>query len=671
MIKIKLLLCLFFLAFLLSKANALTFKFGRSGKIIYDLKTGTFNVYQNSDEILKNGFSSFRENSRHYSSKDYATRNYSGMKISDRFGKGVKHIITLRSMGKPDLKQIFYTYDQLPYFLCQIEISGSQVGSNEMVPVQGLLPALNGTSEIRSVFVPFDNDTFIRYNSKPLLKNEEQLSAEVGVMYDNRSFKGLISGSVNHRIWKTGVTTGIDGTGHTFIKVQAGFTARDITRDAIPHGTLKGSVVKSPMVFYGSFEDWRNGMEAYAKANRIAEPPVVFKWEHATPLGWNSWGAMQEKISFDKIVTVTDFFADSLKAFRSGGTAYIDLDSYWDNMLKGGLEGDYSKLKEFADYVKKRGLKPGIYWAPFTDWGFQSGGDRRAEGGNYKFAELWTKVGAGYHDLDGARALDPTHPGTQQRIALVIGKLKACGFEMIKVDFLGHAAIESTHFYDPEITTGMQAYELGMSFLLKQLGSKMLIYAAISPTMASGRYIHMRRIACDAFKSIKDTGYTLNSLTYGWWQTHLYDYMDADHVVLGNESPGANRARTLSAVVTGTFIVGDDFSAKGPWTARAAELFQNQALLKAIKNGKSFRPLEADKEASEIFIKSTGDTQYLAIFNYGDTAKSFMVNAASLGLKSFSGYQLEDLFTHQSITAANSAAFTLPAGDATLIKITK
>lgn len=671
MTKNRILSCLCFLVFFLNHANAITFKFGRSGKIIYDLKSGTFSAYLNAEEFLKNGFSTFKENNKVYSSKDYLQRNYSSIKISDQFGKGVKHTIDLTGTGRPAMKQIFYTYDHLPYFFCEIELSGLNISSNEMIPIEGTLPVLNGAREIRSVFIPFDNDTFISYNSKRLSKNEQQLSAEVGVIYDNSSFKGVISGSVNHRIWKTGVTTGIDTIGDTFIRVQAGFTEKDITRDVIPHGALKGKTVKSPIVFYGLFDDWRTGMDSYAKANRIAEPPIAFKWKHPTPLGWNSWGVMQEKISFDKIVKVTDFFADSLKAFRSEGTLYIDLDSYWDNMLKGGLEGDYSKLKEFADYVKKRGLKPGIYWAPFTDWGFKSGGDRRAEGGNYKFSQLWTKVGAGYHDLDGARALDPTHPGTRQRIALVIGKLKECGYEMIKIDFLGHAAIESDHFYDPKITTGMQAYEVGMSFLLKQLDDKMLIYAAISPTMASGRYIHVRRIACDAFKSIKDTKYTLNGLTYGWWQTHLYDYMDADHVVLGNENIGANRARTLSAIVTGSFIVGDDFSTKGQWTGRAAELFQNQGLLAVIKDGKSFKPLESDKEASELFVKKSGNTHYLAVFNYGDKEKKYLINAAAIGLKTFSGYKLEDLFTSDPRSALNTAEFVLAAGDATMIKITK
>lgn len=671
MIKIKLFPCLFLLVFFLNHAHALTFKFGRTGKVIYDLKSGTFSAYQNTAEILKDGFSTFKEKNQIYSSKDYSKRVYSSTAISDQFGKGIKHTITLTGSGMPAMKMHFFTYDHLPYYLLQMELSGANISSNEMVPIQGTIPVLKGIEELRSVFIPFDNDTFISYNSKQLLKNEAQISAEAGALYDAQFRKGVIAGSINHSDWKTGVSTGINATGNAFLKVLVGFSNKDITRDLLPHGSLTGSVVRSPLIFYGAFDDWRTGMEAYATVNRVANPPIIRKWDQPTPVGWNSWGAMQTKLSFEKVVQVTDYFADSLKTFRSEGTMFVDLDSYWDNLLKGGLEGDYSKLKEFADYVKSKGLKPGIYWAPFTDWGFNAGGDRRAEGGNYKYGELWTKIGAGYHDFDGARALDPTHPGTQQRMALVIGKLKACGFEMIKIDFLGHAAVESDHFYDPKIKTGMQAYQAGMTYLTKLLDNQMLVYAAISPTMASGPYVHMRRIACDAFQSIKDTKYTLNSLTYGWWQTHLYDYVDADHVVIGDETMGANKARTLSAIVTGTLILGDDFSTAGPWKEKAPKLLENQELLAVIKDGKAFRPLESDKEASELFVKQSENTTYLAIFNYENQPKTFTITPAAIGLKTFSDTKMEDVFNHLEITPAPATTFVLQPGNATLIKITK
>src|SRR5258708_37949056 len=90
---------------------------------------------------------------------------------------------------------------------------------------------------------------------------------------------------------------------------------------------------------------------------------------------------------------------------------------------------------------------------------------------------------------------------------------RGSGFKMIKVDFVGHAAAESTGFYDSSIHTGMQAYRKGMEYLVDQLGGQMLVYAAVSPSLATGRYAHSRRIACDAFKTISDTRYTLKALT--------------------------------------------------------------------------------------------------------------------------------------------------------------
>ena len=69
------------------------------------------------------------------------------------------------------------------------------------------------------------------------------------------------------------------------------------------------------------------------------------------------------------------------------------------------------------------------------------------------------------------------------------------------------------YYYDPEVQTGMQAYNKGMAYLLEQMEG-MYITMAISPLFPS-QYAHSRRIACDAWAGIGDTEYTLNSLTYG------------------------------------------------------------------------------------------------------------------------------------------------------------
>lgn len=64
--------------------------------------------------------------------------------------------------------------------------------------------------------------------------------------------------------------------------------ADEQTRDVKAHGALAGKKIKSPKVFLGFFEDWCDGLEAYAKANAVIAPPKA--WEKAVPFGWNSWG---------------------------------------------------------------------------------------------------------------------------------------------------------------------------------------------------------------------------------------------------------------------------------------------------------------------------------------------------------------------------------------------
>lgn len=638
--------------------------YGSNGVIQYNLTTGTFIVSDNTKRIFYNAYSLVRVNGKILSSKDYTEREYSAVAISDGFGKGQKQVITLSGKGIPQMKQVFYTYPKRAFWMMEVELAGKNIKSNYMAPFISDFVPVKG--DVRSLFVPFDNDTFISYEAKPFNNPGADTSAEVGAVYENENRTGIIAGSLEHGVWKTGVRT-VSKTEKGSIEVWGGYSAINVTRDEIAHGEISGDKLKSPKIFIGYFSDWRNGMEEYGKANRIADPPFVYNWTKPTPVGWNSWGVMQGDLSYEKAVKVVDFFADSLAAFRTGNTAYIDLDSYWDKMIK---VDDYSQLKQFADYCKSKGLQPGVYWAPFTDWGHNGGPNRKVEGSNYTYGDIWTKVGKGYHDIDGARAIDPTHPGTQRRIDYFIGHLKACGFKMIKIDFLGHAAAESDKFYDPTVTTGMQAYRKGMEYLISKLDGQMLIYAAISPSLATGRYVHSRRIACDAFKTIDQTKYTLNSVTYGWWQTYLYNYVDADHVVLDHQSVGENRARLLSSIITGTFITGDDFSLHGPWSKHAQDWYQDKELLKVVENGKAFMPADGNtgKGASNIFSRKIGDNLYVAVFNYDANARTFVLDAKRLGLTSDRAYTGIELLQGSKVSLNNTTNVNLPAADAILFK---
>lgn len=644
-----------------------SFNFGSTGKINYNLETGTATVLVNNRQIIAEGYAEMSNGSTVISSKQYASRVVSKTAINDGNGSGEKIVVTHSGNGLPVMEQIFYTYPNKEYFLTELVLLGTNVQTNYMSPMISTNVKIYTEGDNRMLFVPFDNDTFIRYNSRAALSNASITSSEVTAFYENNSRKGLVVGSVEHSTWKTGVKTTGNGGSLSELKVWGGYTALDVTRDAIPHGTLSGTSVKSPKIFIGLYDDWRTGMEEYGKATLIAEPTYLFDWNKPSPLVWNSWGVIQQNLTLENAKGVTDFIANELPVFRNGNTAYINLDSYWDNLITGGLAGDYSKLTEFVQYCKSKGLTPGIYWAPFIDFGKF---DRKVEGSSFNYINAWTKVNGGYHDLNGGRALDPTHPATKDRINLVIDKFKANGFEMIKIDFIGHAAVEADSYFDPQIKTGMQAFHHGMKYVIDRLENKMLVYVAISPSLATGPYAHMRRIATDSFADIDETQYTLNSTTYGWWQNQIYDYIDADHLVFRNVTLGENRARLVSGLVTGTITIGDDFSTQGTWNTVSKQLLQNKEMLQIAADAKAFRPVEGNslQGASEIFVRQVGTSYFVGILNYG-AEKNFNVSLQRLGISNGNHCVKEFFSGKQFSISGNSLQVKIGAEDAQFFEI--
>lgn len=670
MLRIKLLVVgLVMSSYCVAAGNQQIVPFGKNNQLIVDTHTGAFSVKYFGKLVLANATAAFVNKGESYKTADYSKRTIKIQAINDKLGAGKLLTITSIKANAPVMKQLFYCYLNRDFIITELEIDGHDLSSNYMAPVVSNRANLYAGNDLRTLFIPFDNDTFIRYQSKTLSSNVNT-SAELGVIYNDASRKGLVVGSLQHDAWKSGVkSAGING-GISRLEIFGGLNEVAITRDSMAHGSLKGDKIKSPKMFIGYFADWRKGLETFARTDNAIEGRFVKPWDKATPVGWNSWGVIGSHINYDKATGVVDFFTKQIPDFRNeDGTAYIDLDSFWDNMVRGGFKGDFSKLKDFVNYCKERNLQPGVYWAPFTDWGKNA--NRMAEGSDYKFGDMWTKTDKGYHNLDGGRALDPTHPGTRARIAYVLGKLKDCGFKMIKIDFLGHGAVESTHFYDTNVTTGMQAYRIGMEFIDKTLDNSMLLYAAISPSLATARYVNMRRIACDAFHSIKDAEYTLNSVTYGWWQTYIYDYIDADHAVFEKENAGTNRARLISTLITGSVILGDDYSLQSDWQPQVKDWLERAELKQLIKSGKAFMPVESatDGAAAQLFVRKDADAVYLAVFNYKKEAASVGIDAGRLGLMAGKRYKLEEILGGESVNLGKKANVLFTQEGAYLYKV--
>ena len=229
--------------------------------------------------------------------------------------------------------------------------------------------------------------------------------------------------------------------------------------------------------------------------------------------------------------------------------------------------------------------------------------------------------------------------------------------------------MEGDKWYNPEIHTGVEAYNYGMQLLNKYFGD-MYLNLSISPIFPS-QYAQSRRIACDAWNKIKDTEYSLNALSYGWWIDRVYQYNDADHIVLRDAEESENRARVTSSVITGLYIVGDDFSRTGdPKVKERAKKFLTNAEVNAIADGRSFRPVEGNGEMSECqFMRTEEDgSVYYAAFNYTDRDTTIQLPLQRIGIKAGS-VEVKDLWegTTSTITGETDN-INIPAKDAKLFK---
>lgn len=611
------------------------------------------NVYHEGQTIARDIIAEYRLDNSIVNTNEYTEKKFNVKNIHDQFGKGKMWTITFSDASRPTLTQTFRIYKD--FLLTDIKISseGSPIKTNYIAPVVAHSDTLLYSRNRRKLFVPFDNDAWIRYSSTQAIDSTLR-SYEVSSVYDADHRDGVVMGAIEHDRWKNAVEL---SDKKKTLKMYSG-VADKLTRDVHQHGSLDGNEIKSATFMIGHFKDWREGMEKYADNNATVAPRRA--WDKAMPIGWNSWGALAFDVNHTNSTEVVKFFAKDLQPHsfvNADGLLYTGLDSGWNSFSD-------ADLKDFADQCVANRQVPCIYWTPFTDWGKDP--ERTVPGTQYKYKDVYLYANGKPQELDGAYAVDPTHPAIKKMMEDVAAQFRRCGYKYVKMDFMTHGRMEADHWYDKNIKTGTEAYNYGMQ-LLDSIFHDMYLNLSISPIFPA-QYAQSRRIACDAWNKIKDTEYTMNALSWGWWIDRIYQYNDADHVVLRDATEGENRARITSSIITGLFITGDDYSAKGSEEVknRARKLLTNPDI-NAIATGRSFRPLNGENDNSEnLFIRKESDgTVYLAAFNYGDHDMTFTIPFNRMSINGTK--EITELWSHKSIQQEQK--IIIPSKDVMLFRI--
>ena len=640
-----------------------------------------------------------------YTDVDYRTETF-----TDEFGNGTAHIFTFSKPNeaaedKVTMEQVFYAYDQLPYVLTRLFL----ISKNGAISTHHLEPVCceaaswrflsTKASDNRMLKVPFDNDGFGRYHTYRL--NRSMTSYEVSCLFDGTARYGAVYGSVDHDHWKSGVCVeATSGTSVRKLQLICGMADGE-TRDHLSdyssqsHGNLTGDTIQSARFLLGLFDDWRHGMEQFAEACATIRP-ARRDWQHGTPFGWQSWGVMAEKNSYEADLEISQYYAEVLQPAGfccEDGSVVFSLDAS-SNISDAQRKQLVRKGRSTNQLIGSYSTPFALWWDEPSIYNINANWTEKGKQISKPFAETLITIDGKPVKYDGAYCRDPTHPATKQDILNYVRARAAEGVKWIKADFLNCGIIQSDSYYKEGITTAVEAYNDGMSYLKEQCEKhNIFLDLSIAPLFPHG-YANGRRIACDTWARIDQTEYAMNAISGGWWTDRLYQFNDPDHLVLvgnndqGNTTLGENRARITSGAITGMMLVADNFSpsdnsGRGNNSLsrqRAEEVLTNADINAIARLGRSFRPLYGNKEydlngdhAQNLFVHETDSCLYLAAFNFTGSRVTFNIPLSDLGNFSADDFcEARELWTGETLSPdLSSLKLSVPARDARVMRFRK
>lgn len=440
----------------------------KSVKLFVDPEKGTFSAWlPDGSPLLLNAVSKVKWKGGELSTADNVIRSVTEEDLSDEVGYGRQVVLEcIDQATQCTLTVKVKVYDDLLGIF--FEATASNEGS-EPLSIIDLQPCVAGSQDHGAVYVSPDNSwrIWLLTNGYMFMDPGRVESIMIGRSVQSRwniaavsrgTGKALVAGYISFDVAEGEVIVESDWRVQPQIgKFGLGLTSRSLyaPKCMLPAGAKLSS-------------DWFGliwGDSAHNALIQYAEcVQAIYRIEPKPPLmGWCSWYYTYHNTSEDEILRNARFIAEHLKDY---GLKVVQIDDGYQQRL-----GDWEANERFphgmgwlADEIRKLGLQPGLWVAPYSlakdsevakthpEWcGKAMNGERKI-------------VGSGY-------ALDPTHPEALEWMKNLMTRIRhEWGYEMVKIDFSYSSILEIEQFYDN--TQGRAgAYRKGLQAIRDAIGS--------------------------------------------------------------------------------------------------------------------------------------------------------------------------------------------------------
>ncbi len=597
-------------------------------------ENGSFSLYHGETLLFRGSAQAEHVDGRRI---DTRTARFLGKKDADG-----ETVLTYASENGLVLTETLTLTDGVPGVKCALSAAdGSPVETRRLIPLvangnDGEALRLWSDLFAKMLLIPYDNDTWNRYEAVPLRVG--RTSYDVTVILNEETREGLLFAAIDYDDWKNALV--IDHTATRHLKCISGI-ADEQTRDVCPHGTLVGPCVESSrfIILYGP--DYRALLERFGQMLYAHRKPL--QWTEGVPFGFNAFAGLARKMSNEVFERTAKFMREELlpRGFQNNGFVYTNLDGGWQRL-------DGGERRRIKDEMHACGQKAGLYDGPFTFHPRMEGSfDAEIPGcPGHTFNEMMLRDERGelLPPVDGLYALDVTHPLWRAYTKQKVESYAREGYDYWKIDFLSHGAMEGVH-YDPSVRTGRQAIAQGYAWLEELIspehyGRPLFLSISLAPLFPYG-HGHGRRACCDTFGTDEYIEYELNAQTFGWWiNRSLYDCNDPDHLVLLNSfnirrdsTEGEARARYTTGVISGALMLLSDDYDRPEARERALCFATNREANDIARSRVAFRPAESGGvSAAHVYTARIGDEQYAAVFSWKPYAERITLSPDRAGI---------------------------------------